>query len=326
MPPAAKSGTRLAPTTVHPWIALAAGVSVSLLLFVFIRDAVENVARLRFEREANDAHAAIEDRLRFYADGLYGLRALFATQESVSRVQFHRFVESLDLTHRYPGFDAVNYAAYVPAKDKNAFEAAVRRDASLDPKGYPRFAIKPPGDRPDYYVIVYLEPMAGFEFAFGLDLAANPSISAGPQTLRAMQHHARDSGTLTASGLPIRVKTATGQYMGLAMRLAVYRNGMPTETTEQRRAAYVGSVGAGLKVDTFIKSALSEKILRYMRTMVYDVGAAKDRPDSSPSETKRLLFDSDKPVLGSAEPFVDDNPAASDERSTFSHVAPIEIA
>ena len=50
----------------------------------------------------------------------------------------------------------------------------MRRDTSLDPRGYPQFVIKPPGERPEYFVIVYLEPMAGYEFAFGLDLGANP--------------------------------------------------------------------------------------------------------------------------------------------------------
>src|SRR6266581_4786595 len=164
-------------STMLAWLVLVAGITASVFLFALIRNSVEDLARLRFERQANDANGVIANRLRSYADVLYGLRALFAGVEPVDRVRFHRFVESLDLEHRYPAFDALNYAAYVPAKDKKRFEETVRRDTSLDPRGYPHFQINPPGQRAEYYVIVFLEPMAGYEFAFGLDMSVNPAAA-----------------------------------------------------------------------------------------------------------------------------------------------------
>ena len=133
--------------TLLPWLVLAIGILASFLLFAFIRDAIENVARLRFERQANNAHSIIENRLHFYVDVLYALKAMFASQDQVSRLRFHRFATSLDLKHRYPGFDAVNFAAYVTDREKKRFENAVRLDTSLDPRGYPQFVIKPVGER-----------------------------------------------------------------------------------------------------------------------------------------------------------------------------------
>src|SRR5437879_10952492 len=151
------AATDKAPSRTQHWfglrlVALAIGILASILLFAVVREAVENVARLRSERQASDAHSVIESRLHFYADVLYALRALFASQDQVTRLRFHRFVESLDLKHRYPGFDAVNFAAYVPAKDKKRFVEEVRADVSLDRKGYPRFTIIQPGERSEYYV------------------------------------------------------------------------------------------------------------------------------------------------------------------------------
>jgi PAS domain S-box-containing protein len=306
---------------VLPWIILAVGIPASILLFTVIRDAVESVARLRFERQAGDAHAVIENRLHPYAGLLYGLRAFFASESSVTRLRFHRYVESLDLKHRYPGFDALNYAAYVPAKDKKNFEESVRRDTSLDPRAYPQFAIKPTGERPEYFVIVYLEPMAGFEFAFGLDIGANPAQAVDPQALRVLQHYVRDAGKLTASGVPIRVRTAKSQYTGLAMRLAVYRSGMPIDTVEQRRAAYLGSVGAGFNIDYLMKDVLDEKLLQYMQVTLYDAGPTSERPDFLSSVGKRLLFDSAQLIRTSPAQSVVENPT-----STFAHVLPIEVA
>ena len=130
-----------------PWSILFLGIATSLLLFTVIRDAIADVARLRFERQASDAVAVITERIQFYSDILYALRALFAGQGPVSRLQFHRFVESLELRNRFPGFDVVNYAVYVPAEEKERFVESVRRDTSLDPRGYPEFTIKPEGER-----------------------------------------------------------------------------------------------------------------------------------------------------------------------------------
>jgi PAS domain S-box-containing protein len=305
-----------------PWIVLGLGIPASVLLSVVVRDAVEGVARLRFERQAGDTHAVIENRLDPYSGILYGLRAFFASQSTITRVEFHRYVTALDLEHRYPGFDAINYAVNVTAKDKVRFEESVRRDTSLDPRGYPKFAIKPPGERPEYFVIVYLEPMQPFDkFAFGLDVGANPAQAVDPSAIVAVQQYVRDSGKLTASGVPIRVKTANSQYTGLAMRLAVYRNGMPIDTVEQRRAAYLGSVGAGFNLDKLMKGVLDEKMLRYMRFVVYDAGATSDRPDFPTSGGKRLLFDSVSFTPGAPPEMSPGSPEA-----TFVHVLPIEIA
>jgi PAS domain S-box-containing protein len=299
-------------STVLPWLVLGAGIPASFLLSALIKDSLESVAQLRFEREVNNANYGIDDRLGSYADILVGLRALFASASSVDRLRFHRFVESLDLKHRFPGFDSLNYAAYIPVRDKDRFEESVRRDRSLDPKGYPGFRIKPPGLRPEYYVIEYLEPMAGYEFAFGLDIAANPA--ADPRILLAALRSARDSGQLTASGQPLRIK-GEKESVYLAMRLAVYRNGMPVDTVEQRRAAYIGSVGAGINVGRLMKDAVNEEMLRNVRIRLYDTGPTGTL--KAPEET-HLMFDSDQ--LVSPDGATNENPA-----SIFSYSLPMKL-
>jgi signal transduction histidine kinase len=306
-------------SAVLPWFVLAIGIPASFFLFTLIQDSVKDVARLRFEREANNAHSIIEDRLRTYSDVLYALRALFASQGPVNRAQFHRFIDSLDLKLRYPGFISLNYAAYVRAQDKKHFEEAVRRDTSLDPRGYPRFAIKPPGERSEYFVIVYLEPMADYDFAVGLDLGANP-MAANPEKVAATVRLQRDSGKLIASGQPLRVQRAK-EAIYLAMRLPVYMKGMPVDTVEERRVAYIGSVGAGFGVESLMRGALNEEMLRHMRFRLYDAGSAIDQRDSHSPGEKRLLFDSDQLAKRSlAQSAIDaSNPA-------FVHELPVEIA
>jgi len=310
---------RVRKSAVLPWAMLSIGIVASLLLRSMLRDNIESVAEERFEHHVAEAKQIIERRILSYAGILFGARALFATHPNVTRVQFHRYVESLDLKSRFPGFDSINYTAYFRAEDKERFVESVRRDSSLDPRGYPQFAIKPPGDRPEYYVLVYLEPMAGFEFAFGLDIGANPAMGTDREVMAAVQQSGRDSGSLTASGLPIRIKTPNREYIGLGMRLPVYRNGMPVDTVEQRRAAYLGSVGAGFNVENLLTGVLDEKTTQYTRFRVY--GPVIDQRASNFPGKERLLFDSRQLSRESAE-----QSAADDPSVTFTRVKPMEIA
>jgi len=302
-----------------PWVVLAIGVPASITVFSVVRDTVENVAQLRFERLASDTRHVIQERIDSYGEILYGLAALFASQDSVSRLQFHRYVESLDLKNRFPGFDVVNYAVHVPGKDKQRFEEAVRHDTSLEPGGYPNFAIKPPGVRPEYYVLVYVEPMAGFEFAFGLDTGANPAVKDSGGMAAAVRL-TRDSGKLNSPGLPIRIKSRGKEYTGLAMRLAVYRSGMPVETLEQRRAAFIGSVGAGFNVENLMKGVIDEKTAQILRFQLYGAESAVDGPDFSPENKRWLLYDSNQSIQDSAA-----RSAATDPDLVFTSVLPMEV-
>jgi signal transduction histidine kinase len=317
--PDKKSGTatlRARRRPLLPGLVLVMGVVSSVLLFTVFRDSVDSVVRLRFERQASDAHALIEGRLKFYTAVLYGARALFASRP-VDRMQFHRYVESLDLKNQYPGFDVVNYAAHVLDADKDRFERSVRRDTSLDRRGYPGFSIRPPGRRPEYWVIIYLEPARGSEFAFGLDLGANPSLDARPQDLVALQNAARDSGRLTASGLPIRVN---GQTF-LSMRLAVYGTGMPVQNVEERRAAYLGSVAAGFSLERMLRATLDEKAMRSTRIQIYDAGSAGPDRAQLLSAPRRLVFDTD--TLLAHGPRRPDGPGA---KRAFFHTLSMEVA
>src|SRR6267378_4978939 len=302
-----------------PWVMLGIGVFVSLVLYLVLRDNVESAAEERFGHQVSEAKQIIERRILSYANVLHGAKALFAANGSVSRIEFHRFVEALDLKTRFPGFDSMNYAIYVRAEDKQRFVETVRRDTSLDPRGHPQFEIKPAGDRPEYYVLVFVEPMAGFEFAFGLDIGANPAVGSGDQqAVATLQNSARDTGNLTASGLPIRIK-ANKDYIGLAMRLPVYRNGMPIDTVEKRRAAYLGSIGAGFNVEKLMADVLDKKTMQHMRFQVY--GPAIDRITPNPSSIERLLFDSHQSIGGAPPPS-----PQGDQTSTFTRVVPMEIA
>jgi len=285
-----------------PWIALVTGVLLSVFVFTVIRDDIERAASLRFDRYASDAKHVMESRIHSYADVLYGTRSAFASNNNLSRADFHRLYESLDLKRRYPGFEVLNYAQHVPGKTQKKFIEAVRRDTSLSADGYPDFSIKPAGEeRAEYHVLVYLEPMEPNKFALGLDLY-NPQVPA------AVRYAARDSGAVTASGQQIQVK-GRKEFVGLSMRLAVYRNGMPTHTVEQRREAFIGSVGAGFNVENLMQGLFDAVTTQYMRLRLVDVGPTETVPPAATNAgtgKERLLFASNASttVYGSEDPAI----------------------
>jgi signal transduction histidine kinase len=285
-----------------PLCMLAAGVALSLALFAYVRADIERDAQLRFERQAADAKHIIERRLHSYVGVTYGLKALFAAHDSVSRAEFEQYVASLDLPRNYPGFIQLNYAQHVRGQDRARLEARVRRD-------FPKFAVRPPGERAEHHVLIYIAPMQGNEFSFGIDI-----IASAPQAKVVGLH--RDTGALFSSGRLLNA--GKDGSVGLAMRLSVYRNGAPLDTVEQRRAAFIGSVGAGYNVRRLMAGVLDDTTMTAMRYRLYDAGPVGE-PGSGAST---LLYDSAQTAPGAPR----DDFVVPGAGPTFEAVLPLELA
>ena len=292
-----------------PALVLLVGIGLSLALFAYVRDDMERDAQLRFERQTADAKHIIERRLHSYVGVTYGLKALFAARDSVSRAEFEQYVTSLDLERNYPGFIQLNYARHIRGAERRALEEEVRRDRSIDPRGYPQFAIHPPGERPEQHVLIYIAPMAGNAFSFGIDI-----IASAPQARVVALH--RETGNLFSSGRLLNV--GKDGSVGLAMRLAVYRNGAPLDTAEQRRAAFIGTVGAGYNVRKLMAGVLDNTTMTAMRYRLYDAGPAGERSPGAPA----LLYDSAQTAPGAPR----EDFAVAGEEPAFKAVLPLELA
>lgn len=267
-------------TSVTWWL----GLIISFVLHLLVMQMIEGKSHAQFEYHAENAQLAVQNRMRSYIDVLRGVNALFATRDNVTREQFHAYVTELNLERSFPGITNLNFALRVPASEKTAFEAAVKGDTSLDPEGYPEFAIKPAAQRPEYHVITYIEPLKDYPASFGLDIASNRAVENALAV-------SRDSGQLTSSGRLIHV-AGPNRHVGLAMRMPLYRRGMPLSTVAERRAAYYGSVGAGFDVSKLMLGAVDKNVLRYMRIQLYDTGRKDEALTSGTIDPERLLFDS----------------------------------
>jgi signal transduction histidine kinase/CHASE1-domain containing sensor protein len=271
--------------TVLVWVVgVACALSISIVSWMVAARTVERDAQNRFQNLATNTRYSIGARVKSYNDLIRGVAALFQISDDLDHAQFHRYVGGLDLEHHFPAIDTLNYAEYVPHAQRARFEARVRADRTLDADGNPDFAIHPAGERNDYYVMTYIEPLENAGTRFGLDIAARPVFR---QTLEL----SRDTGVLSASGQPILVDGDAPQAT-LAMRLPVYRDGMPLDTVAQRRVAYRGSVGAGFNIATLIRGALDEMTLRDVHFVLFDGGPSGIVVPPDIVRSDMLIFDS----------------------------------
>ncbi|NVM79737.1 PAS domain S-box-containing protein [Duganella sp. SG902] len=283
--------------------ALAAGVGA--LLYGVAARTVDDDAAQRFENLARSTQYGISARIKSYSDLTRGLAALFQTSDHVSRVQFHQYVTSLDIPRYFPAIEALTWAPVVTDAQRDAFVATVRAE------GYPNFDITPPGRREQYAVLTYLEPAAMLAERHGVDIAANPVVAR-------MLASARDSGQVAASGQPIVVRLPTPHF-GLGVRLPVYRRGMPTGTVAERRAAYLGSVGAGFSVPKLVQGAIDEMTVRQVHLTLYADGSADvEQRRLVIEKTDRLLFNDTGAMV--ATPL-----AAAEREQFFETVLPIDF-
>ena len=275
-----------------PAVILLTGIALSVIASQYARvESIRN-AQLRFDNTGANAAVQVERRFAAYFEVLAGLRALFHTDDDVSREDFRRYTQALALKRNFSGFQALNYAPYVAAGAKEAFEQAARHDPSL-PRGA-GFAISPPGVRDGYQPFTLVEPLSENQQILGRDIAAVPAA-------RAALDRARDTGQLISSARVIQAHGPNGP-LGLAVRLPVYRVGLPTDTVEQRRVAYVGSVGAGISMIEMLAGlpGLPEGV----RLRLFDGGpdpATREPGAAIPARSDKLLFDTASATLPSAK-------------------------
>jgi PAS domain S-box-containing protein len=265
------------------WLSLLVGI----VLYLGAARTVDDEARRRFDGIAQGARQRLDGAVQSYARVLHNLTGLFnANGGEVSRQQFHRYVASLDVHENYPAIESINFGAHVLDAQRDAFVAAVRADRSLDPRGYPDFDIRPPGRRPAYLVLTYLEPMMAPRL--GIDMLAH-----SPAVAHSLGQ-ARDRAELSASARPMTIKTPR-PVLALTLRLPVYRGGAVPDSVEGRRAAYVGSVGIGYSIPTLVERALDGMGRHPVKLQMYlaarGESAAGHVPGVTPADT--LLYDSD---------------------------------
>jgi signal transduction histidine kinase len=254
------------------------------LLYVVTQHSIEKEAEERFSDYAKQAQGVISVRIKSYADLLRGAGSLLQSSPSISHRQFHEYVQGLELSKNFPAVHTLNFAMYVSEQGRPAFEKKLADELYEITGKAAQIKVKPAGIRPYYLPATFIEPPPPSAEYYGIDLIASPYLQT--QVMRS-----RDEGTLRTSGIPIAALSSPNNvYIGL--RLPVYQNGVQTETVEQRRKAYVGSIGIAFSVPRLVQGVLDEMRVREVRMRLLDPAPELDGNGHRVSSGPRTLYDS----------------------------------
>jgi signal transduction histidine kinase/ActR/RegA family two-component response regulator len=257
-----------------PAAVLAAAIGISYYFWEKERRDIEQVMQADFDTRVREAVGIFRERMLAVEQVLYAINGLFASSGQVERGEFQAFVANLRI-ESHPGLQGVGYSVLIPAAEKEKHEAAQRS------KGFPKYAIRPGGEREIYTSAIFFEPSAAaYLSTLGSDYLAEPSR-------RHAMEAARDNrGIAISNKIKLPEEDAKEIQAGFRMVLPVYRNGAPDKSLAERRANTVGWIFASFSMDGLLENILGERA--NIALEVYDGGDAVDESQLIDSSSDRV--------------------------------------
>ncbi len=262
------------------WATLGIGLLATVFASLQVKQGIEQGAVKQFAFTCDHVTLKIHERLAAYSLILRGGVALFAASKAVDRQEWRAYVETLRADGSVPGVQGIGFAQVIPPHQLAAHIARIRGE------GFPDYTVRPPGERPLYTSIIYLEPFRDRNLrAFGFDMFSEP-------VRRAAMEQARDSGVAALSGkVELVQETGVEVQAGTLMYVPVYRNGAAADTVAQRQAALLGWVYSPYRMNDLMTGILGDWQGREGNTVdlqIYDGGEATPATlllDNKPANT-----------------------------------------
>ena len=208
----------------HPVLAalaiLVCGLGLTAIISVLGQRQAKDRIQARVDRQVQRTYLSMKDHLFTYEGLLRGGRGLFEVREKITGDDWHRFVEELDLPHRYPSVKGLAYIERIP------------------------------GGESERFLIKYSEPELRNPNASGYDIRLDPEQRGA--AIRAMES---GSSAITA---PIYFKDSGTERPAFGLLLPIYKPGTMVFTTDARKAAHVGWISAAIYLDTMMDEVMRE--------------------------------------------------------------------
>ena len=241
-------------------------LGIGLLLSVGLCFVVRNWEQKEMKKHGADLVREQVEKLQVTGlrsmEVLYSITAFVRTDGTISREEFHRFVQPA--LQRQPELQALEWTPCVPLAARSRVESAAQSDGLA---GFTFTEIAPDGSvvnagrRDRYFPVLYAEPATGNEAALGLDLASNPQRS------QALQLAARTGQP--AATEPIRLAQEKGNEAGFLVFLPAYRPLEATETGTNGRAV-AGFAVAVFRVATLVNPTFAQLKQNGIETRLFD--------------------------------------------------------
>ncbi len=226
---------------------LVLGCVLSLVGARWFGSRIDRDAEREFQRISAETAAQITQRFKQPLLGLNGMRGLFSASQKVNRAEIHDYIKARDLLEEYSGVRAFGFVKPVHRKDIAAFTKAERAD------GAPDFTIRQLAnkDLDELLVITAIAPASSNARAVGLDVGSDATRKAGAQL-------AIDTGSAALTGAIdlVQVDRKTPAFL---MFLPIFKKGLATSNTEERRRALQGLAFATIVIDELLSKLTDVK-------------------------------------------------------------------
>ncbi len=222
-----------------PWVALALTLVATLMSWTRQRDGARRDTTVQFNQEVEQVYSMMASRMQLYS-ALLGNAREMASNSMLTPAQWQEFVRSSQLDTRAPGVYGLGYVTDVPGDRLTAFLSRVHRSN-------PGFTVTPAGDRPDYFIVRFLEPASRNAGLLGFDVGSEP-------ILRLVAERARNSGEAVLADR-VTLPDDPGHPSFLYF-LPVYLAEQAVESIESRQNALRGWVVARFRQDDILKDVV----------------------------------------------------------------------
>ena len=255
-----------------PLLVLAISLTVTYQLWKHEQQRAMQELQTRFDSLIDVAGRRVVGRMKIYGQVLRGVDGFFAHNNRVGRDEFRDYVAKLRLQENYPGIQNLQFVPIVPASQKAAHIAAIRKE------GFPEYTVRPDGEREIYCPVIYIEPFTTRnKTSFGFDTCSEEKRLAAKQQARDL-----DNATITGK-VKLTLEPDEHPQAGIVMNLPVYKYGMPHGTLAERRANIIGWVTSIFRMNDLMADILDERTVE-LDTEIYDGGEVSD---------KTLMYDAD---------------------------------
>ncbi len=248
-------------------------LSCVVMVVVFFRTSDDEQSRLqqRFHEEAKLLVQSIKAAMTLHTTVVGPTERLFATSEAVGAEDFAVFVGPL--VREYPGIRAISWNVRISAAERPQFEATMQASGLtgfLISERQANQQLIPAAPRPEYYPVMFIEPMAENRRVLGFDAGSESSRQAAMQ-------RARDQGAATLTA-PLQLIQDDAQKTAMLLFYPVYSTKQPPVTLDTRRQLLRGYVVAVLQIADVIKAALNAYPPDSFQLQVLDISTAPGQP------------------------------------------------
>ncbi len=270
---------------VIPCLIFIAGLGLSIFVWQSVNKILIEQAELKFDNKISEVVDVLNNRLNRDIYALFGLKGLYSASQSVERLEFKKYIDSIDIAVNYPGINYFGYWEFVKSGDEISFINTIKKDTSLESAGYPNFKIFPEGKRDSYMVFKYIYPEKANANFLGFDFFSEPERKSAVEK-------ARDTGEPVATS---KVNLLTDNTPGFLILNPLFDSNSSSSSVEERRKNFKGLVGISFQIDKFFPSFLSSNNLDWQKFDLNIIDAKKGSEEEVEKEKNQdYLFDYSK--------------------------------